>query len=108
MEYIRPGFALSKLVGQRVRENPNVDGVILVNHGLFTWGDSAKEAYLKHLDLVDTAAEYAEEKAKGRTIFSPRDSGDTWVEDETAKAGGGACAGYPGFGEPFSINGVAV
>ena len=27
---------------QRVRENPDVDGVILVNHGLFTWGDSAR------------------------------------------------------------------
>ena len=75
VEYLRPGFALSKLVGQRVRENPDVDGVILVNHGLFTWGDSAKEAYLKHLDLVDTAAAYAEERAKGRTIFSVREGG---------------------------------
>ncbi len=72
VEYLRPGFALSKLVGQRVKEIPDVDGVILVNHGLFTWGDTAKEAYQKHLDLVDTASEYAEEKAKGRTIFTPR------------------------------------
>ena len=73
VEYLRPGFALSKLVGQRVRENPEVDGVILVNHGLFTWGDTAKEAYQKHLNLVDTAAEYAEEKAKRRVIFTPRE-----------------------------------
>ena len=73
VEYLRPGFALSKLVGQRVQENPDVDGVILVNHGLFTWGDTAKEAYLKHLNLVDTAAEYVEEKAKGRVIFTPRE-----------------------------------
>ena len=50
VEYIRPGFALSKLVGQRVRENPSVHGVILVNHGLFTWGDSAKEAYDRHIE----------------------------------------------------------
>lgn len=73
VEYLRPGFALSKLVGERVRENPDVDGVILVNHGLFTWGDTAKEAYLKHLNLVDTAAEYAEDMAKGRVIFTPRE-----------------------------------
>ncbi len=73
VEYLRPGFALSKLVGQRVQENPDVDGVILVNHGLFTWGDSAKEAYMKHLNMVDTAAEYAEDKAKGRVIFTPRE-----------------------------------
>ena len=75
MEYLRPGFALSKLVGQRVRENPDVDGVVLVNHGLFTWGDTAKEAYLKHLDLVDRAAEYAASRSKGRTIFTPGEGG---------------------------------
>ena len=88
VEYLRPGFALSKLVGQRVRENPDVDGVILVNHGLFTWGDTAKEAYLKHLNLVDTAAEYAEEKAKGRTIFSVREGG-LLPEDERRRLAAG-------------------
>ncbi len=71
VEYIRPGFALSKLVGQRVRENPSVHGVILVNHGLFTWGDSAKEAYDRHIELVDQASEYAEHKARGKTVFTP-------------------------------------
>ena len=71
VEYIRPGFALSKLVGQTVRENPSVHGVVLVNHGLFTWGDSAKEAYDRHIDLVDQASEYAEHKAKGKKIFTP-------------------------------------
>ncbi len=88
VEYLRPGFVLSKLVGQRVRENPDVDGVILVNHGLFTWGDTAKEAYQKHLDLVDTAAEYAELKAKGRTIFTPRD-GSRMSDDERRKLAAG-------------------
>ncbi len=88
VEYLRPGFALSKLVGQRVRENPDVDGVILVNHGLFTWGDTAKEAYLKHLNLVDTAAEYVEEKAKGRTIFSVGEEG-VLAEDERRRLAAG-------------------
>ena len=88
VEYLRPGFALSKLVGQRVRENPDVDGVILVNHGLFTWGDTAKEAYLKHLNLVDTAAEYVEEKAKGRTIFSVGEMG-VLAEDERKRLAAG-------------------
>lgn len=70
VEYIRPGFTLSKLVGQRVKDNPSVDGVILVNHGLFTWGDSTKEAYDKHIDLVSQADEYARHKAKGKTVFT--------------------------------------
>ncbi len=69
IEYIRPGFHLSKKVGQAVRGNPRIKGVVLVNHGLFTWGDTAKEAYDRHADLVDLAEEHynanAARSAKG-------------------------------------------
>ena len=59
VEYLRPGFQLSKLVGLAVKEAPSLDGVVLVNHGLFTWGDDAKEAYDRHIDLVTRAEEFA-------------------------------------------------
>ena len=59
VEYLRPGFQLSKLVGLAVKESPKLNGVVLVNHGLFTWGDSAQEAYDRHIDLVSQAEEYA-------------------------------------------------
>ena len=59
VEYLRPGFQLSKLVGLAVKESPNLSGVVLVNHGLFTWGDSAKDAYDRHIALVNQAEEYA-------------------------------------------------
>ena len=59
VEYLRPGFQLSKLVGLAVKEAPNLSGVVLVNHGLFTWGDSAKDAYDRHIALVSQAEEYA-------------------------------------------------
>ena len=59
VEYLRPGFQLSKLVGLAVKEAPNLSGVVLVNHGLFTWGDSAKAAYDRHIALVSQAEEYA-------------------------------------------------
>ena len=59
VEYLRPGFQLSKLVGLAVKAAPNLSGVVLVNHGLFTWGDSARDAYGRHIDLVSKAEEYA-------------------------------------------------
>jgi len=37
--YRRPGFQLSKQVGQTVRARPHIKGVILLNHGLITWHD---------------------------------------------------------------------
>ena len=69
VEYIRPGFTLSKRVGQAVRGNPSIKGVVLVNHGLFTWGDTAKEAYDIHIDLVTQAEDYTRTKATGKQVF---------------------------------------
>ena len=71
VEYLRPGFQLSKLVGLAVKESPRLSGVVLVNHGLFTWGDSAKEAYDRHIDLVTKAEEYAVQGQSGAsgTVF---------------------------------------
>ena len=69
IEYIRPGFYLSKKVGQAVKGNPKIKGVVLVNHGLFTWGDNTKQAYEMHIDLVSRAEEYAQKMGAGKTVF---------------------------------------
>ncbi len=69
VEYLRPGFRLSKLVGLAVKESPRLDGVVLVNHGLFTWGDSAKDAYDRHIALVSQAEEYAASGAGAGSVF---------------------------------------
>ncbi len=59
--YRRPGFLLSKQVGLAVRERPDINGVILLNHGLITWHDDPREAYRLHIEMVDRAARYAAE-----------------------------------------------
>lgn len=68
VEYLRPGFQLSKLVGLAVKEAPKLDGVVLVNHGLFTWGDGNKDAYDRHIDLVTKAEEFAGQ-GQGKAVF---------------------------------------
>ena len=35
--YIRPGFSLSKWIGQRVIDNPGIECVVMGKHGLVTW-----------------------------------------------------------------------
>jgi rhamnulose-1-phosphate aldolase/alcohol dehydrogenase len=67
VEYLRPGFRLSKLVGLAVKESPTIAGVVLVNHGLFTWGDSTRAAYNQHIDLVTRAEEYI--RSGNRSVF---------------------------------------
>ena len=56
--YLRPGFALSQLVGRQYEKQPDARGIVLMNHGLITWGDSPKFAYDSHIELVTRAEEF--------------------------------------------------
>ena len=57
--YVMPGFRLAKVCAERVREElePGVVGMVLLNHGIFTWGPSAKESYESMIGLVARAEE---------------------------------------------------
>ncbi|MGC8644726.1 MAG: bifunctional aldolase/short-chain dehydrogenase [Thermoplasmata archaeon] len=65
--YVHPGFKLAKtfLNASRGRELGDYEGVILRNHGLLTWGNSADESYRKHLDLVRKAESYISHRWPG-------------------------------------------
>jgi rhamnulose-1-phosphate aldolase/alcohol dehydrogenase len=56
--YLRPGFRLSRDVGDAFASKPDAEGLVLMNHGLITWGDTARAAYEKHIELVSRAEEY--------------------------------------------------
>jgi rhamnulose-1-phosphate aldolase/alcohol dehydrogenase len=54
--YRRPGFRLSQEVAEAFRAD--AEGLILMNHGLITWGETAQEAYERHVALVTKAEEW--------------------------------------------------
>ncbi|HEX8601552.1 MAG TPA: bifunctional rhamnulose-1-phosphate aldolase/short-chain dehydrogenase [Pseudoduganella sp.] len=54
----RPGFDLGLDLEKLSTEQPNLKGIILEGHGLFTWGDSAKEAYETTLAIIKRAEEW--------------------------------------------------
>ena len=53
--YIMPGFALAKSAASIFRTSPDVGGLILHKHGMFTFGDTAQEAYERMIDAVSLA-----------------------------------------------------
>ncbi len=67
--YRRPGFLLSREVGEAREQRPELRGVVLMNHGLVTWADEPRKAYEIHIDLVERAEAYARERAAGRRSF---------------------------------------
>lgn len=66
----RPGFDLALQLEKCLNENPGIRGIVLGNHGLFTWGDTAYECYMNSLEAIETASEYiAEREGKNRPVF---------------------------------------
>ncbi len=57
--YIMPGFVLAKAVHEMIQgvDFSQLDGMILMNHGAFTWGNDAKESYERMIALVTKAEE---------------------------------------------------
>jgi len=56
--YIMPGFDLAKSAAEVYETNPNVKGLVLINHGLFTFGSTAKESYDRHIEAIQQAENF--------------------------------------------------
>ncbi len=55
--YTIPGFALAKAVAEVFDKHPKAEGLILLQHGIFTMGDSAEQAYGRMIEFVTMAEE---------------------------------------------------
>jgi len=64
--YVMPGFALAKLAAESYEANPDTEGLLLLQHGLFTYGASARESYERHVAAVDRAEAYLASRAARR------------------------------------------
>jgi rhamnose utilization protein RhaD (predicted bifunctional aldolase and dehydrogenase)/NAD(P)-dependent dehydrogenase (short-subunit alcohol dehydrogenase family) len=67
--YVMPGFALAKMASEAQKKAPKAEGLVLHKHGIFTWGDTAEEAYTRMIEMVTLAEERL---ARGRrNVFAP-------------------------------------
>lgn len=58
--YVMPGFDLARLVAERFNADATdkTIGMVLMNHGIFSFADSAELSYKRMIDLVGRAEEY--------------------------------------------------
>lgn len=61
--YIMPGFALAKLAAEVYEQHPACEGLLLLQHGLFTFGETAQQSYERHIAAVTRCEEFL---ARGR------------------------------------------
>src|SRR3954464_12770920 len=58
--YVMPGFDLARLCAERfaAEARPGTIGMVLMNHGVFSFGDTAKASYERMIDLVSRAERF--------------------------------------------------
>ena len=89
--YIMPGFLLAKKAAEVFEADPAVEGLVLLKHGIFTFGDTAQEAYERMIAAVSLAEERLARRRK--TVFAAAPLPDALAgAAEVAPILRGACA----------------
>ncbi|MFC1464869.1 MAG: bifunctional aldolase/short-chain dehydrogenase [Candidatus Brachytrichaceae bacterium NZ_4S206] len=86
--YVMPGFTLAKACAERFAACANKDdliGIVLMHHGLVTFGDTARQAYTRMIALVTQAEEYIAQHGQWRVTFLPAQRSDRPVRAELAE-----------------------
>jgi NAD(P)-dependent dehydrogenase (short-subunit alcohol dehydrogenase family) len=68
-----PGFDLARAVSRIWHEQSGDSkrGMVLLNHGLFTYGATTREAYDRHLDLITRAETWLKQRAPDSAASAP-------------------------------------
>jgi len=73
--YVMPGFALARHCAQQLASQlqPHHEGLILLNHGIFTWGDDARTSYDRMIHYVNVAEQFVSQQIHPATatVFAP-------------------------------------
>ncbi|MCQ1953307.1 bifunctional aldolase/short-chain dehydrogenase [Arthrobacter sp. zg-Y238] len=58
--YVKPGFDLARRCNELWPQlaTPETRGMVLLNHGLFTFGDTMEEAYSRHVEIISAAEDH--------------------------------------------------
>src|SRR5699024_10236361 len=72
--YIRPGFKLSKMIADGVKNNTKAELVVMEKHGLVTWEKLQKKAITKHSKLSKKLKIILKPKQKNRNYLAVRNT----------------------------------
>ena len=69
VDWQRPGFDLGLVMREKLRDKPDLKGLVMGQHGLINWADDDKECYDLSLTLIEKAARYLDEHDLGDKTF---------------------------------------
>ncbi|MDH4234971.1 MAG: bifunctional aldolase/short-chain dehydrogenase [Gallionella sp.] len=96
LPYVMPGFDLARLCAEvyPAQATPRTIGMVLMNHGIFSFGDTAKQAYDRMIELVGRAEDYLNKNAP-LVPAADISSSANWLELPELRKKVSAAAGFP-------------
>jgi len=70
--YVMPGYPLAHVAIRHFEAHPKTEGMILLHHGIFTWGDSARQSYDRMIRYVGLAEKFLRSRGKRSASFVPQ------------------------------------
>lgn len=58
IDYIKPGFDLARVMAEAFEANPGKRAAVWMQHGIMTWGETARESYETMIEMVNRAEQY--------------------------------------------------
>jgi rhamnose utilization protein RhaD (predicted bifunctional aldolase and dehydrogenase)/NAD(P)-dependent dehydrogenase (short-subunit alcohol dehydrogenase family) len=97
--YVMPGFDLARQCARlfAAESGPGTIGMVLVNHGIFSFGATAREAYERMIALVTRAENYLKKNAAWDLPQAKAAGAQPALRNEIARLRSdvSACAGFP-------------
>lgn len=83
--YVMPGFDLARVVAQcySAEASDKTRGLVLMNHGIFSFADDAKESYETMIELVDRAEQFLKSRSAWEIVLTESDSSQLDIEQVT-------------------------
>ena len=82
--WMRPGWEAAKVCEDTYAKNPDIDGILLGQHGHTNWASESKSCYETSLWVIETAARYIEQHDKGDKTFGGQQHQSLGSDDVTA------------------------
>jgi len=72
LPYVKSGFPLARGVIDLYDRCPDVGAIVVLNHGIFTFGEDAGVCYERMVEYVSRAESYIKKKIEGKILFTLR------------------------------------
>jgi len=104
LPFVFPGFPLAGIAMEAFEKDPSVEGIVLINHGLFTFGETARESYdrmIKYVAMAEAALAAAAQHT-GKVFAAPGNlpaPGEAWLAGAAATLRGALALPGSGAGQ---------